>query len=109
MKVIFDFLLEFLSQFFVQGFFQIFKGIFVGIFQMINLPKYFDLFGEYKDEFAFWQWLIAVIFMILVIAVFVGIVWLAVHYIRVAIRLRSTKVLPQDLVDEIARLNRELQ
>ena len=108
MKVIFDFLLEFLTQFFVNGFFQIFKGFFVGLVEMINLPKYFTIFGEYQDEFAFWQWLIAVIFMLLVIAVFVGIVWLAVHYIRVAIRLRSTKVLPQDLVDEIARLNREL-
>lgn len=107
MKVILDFLWDFLKQF-VGGFFNIFKGIFTGIIQMLNMPEYFNIFSEYKDEFAFWQWIIAIIFMILIIAVFVAIIWLAVHYIKVLIRMRTSKVLPQDLIDEIARLNREL-
>jgi len=108
MKVIFEFLGKFLEQFVVKGFFAIFKGVISGIFQMVNLARYGEIFDEYKSEFAAWQWIIAAIFMILVFAMFVAVVWLAVHYIRVVIRLRSTKVVPQDLVDEIARLNREL-
>ena len=107
MRIIFDFLLKFLTQF-VGGFFNIFKGIFLGLIQMLNLPEYFNLFSEYKDDFVFWQWAVAVVFMVLIVAVFVAVIWLIVHYIRVLYRLRSTKVVPQDLVDEIARLNREL-
>ena len=62
MKVILDFLWDFLKQF-VGGFFNIFKGIFTGIVQMLNMPEYFNIFSEYKGEFAFWQWMIILCFV----------------------------------------------
>jgi len=106
MKALMECLYEILKQF-VHSFFSIFVGIFKGLFGMFNFAEYSNIFKNSGLAF-FWQKAIAVFFIILIIAIFGALVWLAVYFIRRFIRLRTEKVLPQDLVDEIARLNREL-
>lgn len=107
MTSVFKFLVEFLGVFYEGGIKRIFLGI-VGIF---NVVDYAQVFKKYKDAGIItevWQWIVIAIFILLIVAILVAIVWFAVFFIRKAVRLRKNVVLPQDLVDEITNLKRQL-
>lgn len=108
MTLIIDFLLQFLSIFF-GGIASIFVGFFTGVIQIFNLPEYFNVFSVYSDYFKWWQWIIAVITLVIVIGILACLAYLIVHYVRKFVRLNSSKVVSQDLVDQIGKLNYELK
>lgn len=84
-----------------------FLGIFLSIVNMFNIPNYVSIFkahpGATGGEIA-----LAVFIMVLILAALVAIIWFLVLFIRKFFRRKSNNVLPQDLIDEIATLKRQL-
>ncbi len=105
---IITFLLEFLGEFFT-GFAKIFIGIYEGIIQMFNIPAYLSIFGDYSGDFVWWQLVISILILLVIIGILVCVVWLAIHFIRRGIRALNKNALPQEVIDEISSLNQEVR
>jgi hypothetical protein len=108
MGALIKFLEDFLSQFFVEGIWGIIKGIGVGIKNIFNIPKYIDVFSQWKDEFSAGTWILAILSIIIVLAVLAGIIWLIVLLIKKYVRFHKTVVDQEELLNEVATLNREV-
>ncbi|MGN1168592.1 MAG: hypothetical protein ACI4RB_00610 [Acutalibacteraceae bacterium] len=102
------FISEFLNQFFIQGFFGIFKGIGLGIANMFNIPKYIAIFKANAADFKAVDWVIAILTVVATIAILAVIVILAVVLIKKYVRVRKTLVDQEELLGEVANLNREI-
>lgn len=103
MREIFDFLLELLEMFF-----KAFLGIFENFFRLFNFMRYATVFSKYGDKLNFGQWLLAVFFMILILAFIAAAIYLIVYYVRKFIRYRKSNIIPEDLVEEVANLRLDL-
>lgn len=108
MGALIKFLEDFLSQFFVEGIWGIIKGIGVGIKNIFNIPKYIDVFSQWKGEFSVGTWILAILSIIIVLAVLAGIIWLIVLLIKKYVRFHKTVVDQEELLNEVATLNREV-
>jgi hypothetical protein len=110
-----QFLGEFLAVF-ARGFLGLFVikdangfgGLLGGLYQMFNIPQYLAVFREYSPNFGVGEWIGAIVVIILLIAAFIALIWLLVHYgIRLWKRLFSKKI-DNDYIDEVNRLRKEL-
>jgi len=108
MDALIKFLEDFLSQFFVEGIWGIIKGIGLGIKNIFNIPKYIDVFRSWKDEFTAGTWILAILSIIVVLALLVGIIWLIVLLLKKYVRFHKTVVDQEELLNEVATLNREV-
>ncbi|MCR4614782.1 MAG: hypothetical protein K5756_01345 [Clostridiales bacterium] len=102
------FLEDFLEQFFVKGVWGIFKGIGLGIANIFNIPKYVSIFKAWKDSFGVGGWVLAALCVLLVLGVMALIVWLVILLIRKYIRFHKTVVDQEELLNEVASLNRDV-
>lgn len=102
-------LIKQLLELFIGGFLQIWTGIFGGIAQMFNFGDYFNVIKNLSDGNAGY-WIVGILIILVVLAVLISVVWLIVRAIvRLSKRIRSKNaVLDQDLIDEIAELQRQL-
>lgn len=102
-------LIKQLLELFIGGFLQIWTGIFGGIAQMFNFADYFNTIKNLSDGNAGY-WIVGILIVLIVLAVLISVVWLIVRAIvRLSKRIRSKNaVLDQDLIDEIAELQRQL-
>jgi len=102
---------------FLQWFFafitQMFKGVwngiksfFLGIVAIFDFPTYFGMLSNYN--FAWYEWIFVVLAILLVYAFWAGLIFLIVILIRKYIRFRRTVVGKEDLLEEIADLNRSV-
>ena len=108
MNTFYRFFYEFISVFF-DGIVMIFKGIFGGIIQMFKFSEYTKIINSYKDAFNNQEWIfvvIAVLFLVLII----GLVGMLIYFLikKVLIR-RGTKYNSDELIEEIANLNAQVQ
>jgi len=108
MGAIVKFLEDFLSQFVVEGIWGIIKGIGLGIFNIFNIPKYIDIFKAWSKDLGVGGIVLAVVCILLILAVLAAIVWALVLLIRKYIRFRKTVVDQEELLNEVASLNREV-
>ncbi|NLO45887.1 MAG: hypothetical protein GX107_05205 [Clostridiales bacterium] len=108
MGAITKFMGDFLEQFFVKGVWGILKGIALGIANIFNIPKYITIFKGYASELGGGGIALAVLAIILVLAVLAGIAFLLVLLFRKYIRFRKTVVDQEELLNEVASLNREV-
>ncbi|MCL2630272.1 MAG: hypothetical protein FWD49_01950 [Firmicutes bacterium] len=85
-------------------------GVIGALLQMFNIPAYISLISDYSGSFSGGDWAVAILCMILVVAVFAALVWVGIFFGRKAFKriLGKDKVLNQDLVDELARLKKEI-
>lgn len=102
------FLAEFLSQFFVKGVWGIFRGIGTGIIEMFNIPAYIAIFKSWSANFSVGEWILAILSVVIVVALFLVIIWLISLLIRKYIRVRKTLVDQEELLNEVGNLNREI-
>ena len=104
----------FLKWFFVfisemlKGFGMIFGGLWKGLKQIFNIKNYISVFKTYSTNFGVGGWILAVLAIVLVIAVYVLIVFLIVLAVRKYIRFRHSIVSDEDLLEEIAELQRQV-
>ncbi len=103
----FMFAKDFLGVFF-GGFSDIFIGIFSGTFQMFNVPDYIGVFQKYSGNFNFGHWLLAIIFVLVLIAMLGGLIFLIVVLVKKFLDRTKKAVVNQDLVDEIVELKKQV-
>lgn len=82
------------------------KSFFLGIVAIFDFPTYFGMLGNY--EFQWYEWIFIVLSIILIYAFWAGFIFLIVILIRKYIRFRRTVVGKEDLLEEIAELNRNV-
>jgi len=82
------------------------KYLALGIYSIIDFKTYFGIFGKYT--LSWYEWIFAILAFILVYLFWVGLGFLLFIGIRKYIRFRRTIVGREDLLEEIADLNRNV-
>ncbi len=98
---------EFVSEI-LQGYATIFRGIAEGFVKIFNIKVYIDIFKSYSQQFGAVGWILSVLAIILIIAVHFIIALLIILAIRKYIRFRHSIVSNEDLLEEIALLQRQV-
>ena len=92
----------------LTGFGQIFKGLWNGIKQIFNIKNYIKIFKTYSADFGVLGWVLSVLAIIVVAAIFVLIIFMIVLAVRKYIRFRHSIVSNEDLIEEISDLQRQV-
>lgn len=92
----------------LQGFGEIFTGIWYGLVHIFNISNYITIFKNYSEQFGALEWVLAVLSIIIVIAVFVLIGFIIVLAIRKYARFRHSIVSNEDLLEEISVLQQRV-
>ena len=90
------------------GFATRFKGIGRGIVQVFNIKSYVDIFKTYSPDFTALSWVLAVLAIILVAAVYILLAFIILLAVRKYIRFRHSIVSNEDLLEEISNLQRQV-
>jgi len=98
---------EFMSSL-LGSFWQVISNFALGIVGIFNIPKHIRIMFEFKDNFSFVEWVLAVIFFLLAYAAVFGLIFLLVLVIRKYIRFRKSLVGNEDLLEEISDLHRDV-
>ena len=92
----------------IDGLWMIISGIFNGIIQIFNVSDYLKQFGQFKGGFSVLDWILAVIAILLVIAIWATVIFIIVLLVRKYIRYRKSIVGSEDLLEEVADLHRDV-
>lgn len=92
----------------IQGFGLIFLGLWNGLKQIFNIKQYIELFKQYSPEFSVAEWILSIIAILFVIAIFVLIGFIIVLFVRKYLRFRHSIVSNEDLLEEIAELQKRV-
>ncbi|MCR5796351.1 MAG: hypothetical protein K6G63_00320 [Eubacterium sp.] len=92
----------------LQGFGEIFIGIYRGLRQVFNIPGYVEQFRQYSGSFSVGEWILAVLALILVVAVYVLLIFMILLFIRKYLRFRHSIVSDEDLLEEISLLQQRV-
>ena len=92
----------------INGLWKIISGIGTGLFQIFNFPAYIAQLNTYKGGFTVVDWIFAVISVIAVLAIWGIILTLIVLGIRKYVRFRKSLVGKEDLMEELAKLHRDV-
>ncbi|MGN0536844.1 MAG: hypothetical protein ACI4M3_02570 [Acutalibacteraceae bacterium] len=90
------------------GFAKIFIGLWDGLKQIFNVPEYIEIFKKYSENFGILGWVLSIIAILVVIAIFGLLIFIIVLMIRKYIRFRHSLVSNEDLLEEIADLQRKV-
>ena len=92
----------------LKGFGMIFGGIGNGFVQIFNIKNYVDIFKQFSPEFGVLGWVLAVLALLIVIAIYALIVFLIIMAVRKYIRFRHSIVSNEDLLEEISVLQQRV-
>ena len=92
----------------VEGVWKIVSGLFGGVFQIFNIVGYIDQFNKHKAGFGVVDWILSILSFILVFAIWVVVIYMLVLLVRKYIRFRRSAVGNEDLIEEVARLHRDV-
>ena len=92
----------------IDGVWQIISGIFGGIFKIFNIVDYISQFNTFKGNFGVLDWIFAIFAFILVMAIWAVIICMIVLLVRKYIRFRKSIVGNEDLLEEVAKLHRNV-
>lgn len=105
---------EFLKWFFafisemLKGYAEIVRGFGHGIKQIFNIKNYISIFKEHSQNFGALGWVLTVIALIVVAAIYVLLAMMIILGIRKYIRFRHSLVSNEDLLEEISELQRKV-
>lgn len=102
-----DFLIEFLKAFF-EPIWSALVGIFHAIVDIFNVMNYVEIFQRYCVEFDWLAWILAILTVLLLIGALGGLIFVVYFLIRKYIRLRKTLVSQEELLNELAKLHKEV-
>ncbi|MBR4868621.1 MAG: hypothetical protein IKU10_05640, partial [Clostridia bacterium] len=106
-----DVFVRFLSDFLATFFGNLWKGIsgmFIGLFGMFNVKRYIEVFKAYASDFGALQWILAILVVLLLVAALAAIAFVIYLLIRKYVRIRTTFVSQEELLNEVGNLNREI-
>lgn len=92
----------------LKGFGMIFGGIGKGIVQIFNIPNYVAIFKEHSSEFGAIGWVLSVVAILVVAAIYVFLAFLIIMIVRKYIRFRHSIVSNEDLLEEISVLQQRV-
>lgn len=101
------FLYDLFEQFF-SGIINIFMGIVKGIIKMFNFKAYLKILKEYSGEFSVGQWILVGLAVLLILAFLAGIIYLVFLVIRKIFKFKKTLVEQESLLEEVAKLDRDV-
>ena len=101
------FLYDFLSLFF-GGLKKIFLGLFDGIKEIFNIPKYYEVVKNYSEDLTTKDWIMVVLAVLCLLIILGAIIFLIILGIKKYIRLRKSLVEQEELLEEVADLNRDV-
>ena len=101
------FLYEFLSQFF-SGIITILKALGTGIGQIFDIQSYKNILQTYKNDLSMPEWILVVIAILSIIILVVLIFALIYLLIRKYLKFRKQAVNQEELMDEVASLNKRV-
>ncbi|MBQ5825345.1 MAG: hypothetical protein IIW48_11145 [Clostridia bacterium] len=105
---ILQFLGDFLEQLFVKGFWGIIKGFGLGVANIFNVPAYVKIFKNHSSTLGVGGIIAGAVCMLLVLVLLAAIIFLLVLLIKKYVRFRKTVVNQEELLNEVATLNREV-
>ena len=92
----------------LKGYAEIVRGFGNGIKQIFNIKNYIEIFKEYSTDFGALGWILSILAIIIVVAIYVLIAVMIFLFIRKYIRFRHSLVSNEDLLEEIALLQRRV-
>ena len=101
------FLYDFLTLFF-EGLKKIFLGLFTGIMDIFNLKRYYEVIKFYSEDLSTTEWILVILAALCVLIILGTIIFLVYLLIRKYIRLRKSLVEQEELLEEVANLNRDV-
>ena len=107
MDVFIKFAVDFLETFFGSLWSGI-SGLFMGFIGMFNVVRYVGIFKKYCGDFGALAWILAILTVLLVIAALGCLVFVIYLAIRKYIRIRTTLVSQEELLNEVGKLNHEI-
>ncbi len=107
MDVFVKFVADFLSTFFGSLWSGI-SGLFMGFIGMFNVKRYVEIFKVYSGDFNALAWILAILTVIVLIAALAALAYAVYFLIRKYIRIRTTLVSQEELLNEVGNLNRQV-
>ena len=107
MEIFLKWFFAFMSEM-LQGYMEIILGLWNGIKRIFNIPNYVEIFKQFSPNFSVASWILAVLALVLVAAIYVLLIVLIVFSVRKYIRFRHSIVSNEDLLEEIAALQRQV-
>ena len=92
----------------LNGFGMIFSGLWNGIVQIFNIGNYIKIFKEFSPQFGALGWILAILAILVVLAIYAAIAFLIILAVRKYVRFRHSLVSNEDLLEEIAVLQRRV-
>ena len=92
----------------IGGVVKIFSGIFGGIVQIFNIADYIAQLNDFKGGFGVIDWILAIFALLVVLAIWAVVIYMLVLLARKYIRFRKTAVASEDLLEEVAKLHRDV-
>jgi len=92
----------------LQGYMEIILGLWNGLKRIFNIPNYIAIFKEHSPNFGVGSWILSITAIVLVVAIYVLLLFLIVLAVRKYIRFRHSIVSNEDLLEEIAALQRQV-
>ena len=108
MNTFLRFFYEFISIFF-DGVVVLFNGFVNGFAKMFNFNNYLKTINNYKGSFSGIEWVLVGLCIAILVAIIGGILLLLFFLVRRIIRSRQKNLNKEDLLDEIANLNDQVQ
>ncbi len=101
------FLYDFLSLFF-GGLKKIIFGFINGMADIFNLKNYYNVIKDYSEDLTTGTWIMVILAALCVVLILGIIIFLIFFLIRKYIRLRKSLVEQEELLEEVANLNRDV-
>lgn len=92
----------------IDGLWEIISGFVGGIAKVFGIPKYIEQFAAYSKNFTVLDWILSVIAVLLVLAIWLTIFALIVLGVRKYIRFRRSVVGNEDVLQELADMHRDV-
>ncbi|MDD6094967.1 MAG: hypothetical protein PUC29_04405 [Clostridia bacterium] len=92
----------------IDGLWDIISGLFGGFIKIFGIPAYLEQFSLYSKSFNVLDWILAILAVLLVLAVWFIIIFLIVLGIRKYIRFRRSVVGNEDILQELADMHRDV-
>ncbi len=105
---------NFLEWFFIfiseilKGFATIFTGLWDGLRQIFNFGAYVEIFKAHSESFGIAEWVLSVVAIVIVAAIFLLAAFLIVMGIRKYVRFRHSIVSDEDVIEELGTLQRQV-
>jgi hypothetical protein len=92
----------------LKGYAEIVRGIGRGFKQIFNIKNYIEIFKSFSKDFSALSWILAVLAIVIVAAIYLLIVTMIVLAVRKYIRFRHSLVSNEDLLEEMGELQRKV-